>query len=247
MALVPDVHVRRSGDDYAIALANLLPSGQAWPRAPTSVLQRTIRGLAQIFGFVDSRAADLLEQESDPRITLELLSDWERNWGLPDPCFFGEQHSIGMRHQILMLKMTLLGAQSRAFYIEVASWLGYTITITEYAPFMCAISMCGDTSQQELEAGGPPATADPGLPTGGMRWYIGNAEQRYSWTVHVTGARLTWFRCGSGGGQTGVDTHLEIGRALDLECLLNRWKPAHTVLLFDYSGELPDDPFEGTP
>ena len=339
--LVPDVHVRRSGDDYAVALANLLPHGQAWPRSPQSTMMQALNGLAQIFGFCDARAADLLEQESDPRITIELLGDWERNWGLPDPCFFGEQTSLSLRHQILMLKMTLLGAQSRAFFIKVASWLGYTITITEYSPFMCGISRCGDTSAEELAAGGPPSpqatyatgtiavtgvpdsilpsgslltapnpvvaeglvhfqtieeitisaddpatyaaviATDPGSqgnlplaatvtivdpPTGvdalataldfsggndsdpvGMRWYIGPAEQRYTWVVHVSGARLVWFRCGAFGGQTGVDTHLEIGKAIDLECLLNRWKPCHTVLLFDYSGELPSDPMEGTP
>src|SRR5215467_1088062 len=140
-----DIHVRRSGDDYAVALANLLPTGQAWPRWPESVLMRVIRGLAQVFGFVDSRAADLLERESDPRKTVELLPDWERNWGLPDPCFKSAL-TIDQRHQMLLFKMTLLGGQSRAWFIGIAKWLGYTITITERAPFMAGVSQCGDTT-----------------------------------------------------------------------------------------------------
>ena len=71
-------------------------------------------------------------------------------------------------------------------------------------------------------------------------------EARFYWTVHVSGASLIWFRVTS--GQTGVDPHLRIGIADDLECLLNRWKPAHTIILFDYSGlEHPSDPMAGTP
>lgn len=68
-------------------MLNLLPRGQAWPREIDSTLVLTVNGLANYWGYVDGRAADLLETESDPRTTVELLPDWERNWGLPDPCF----------------------------------------------------------------------------------------------------------------------------------------------------------------
>jgi uncharacterized protein YmfQ (DUF2313 family) len=46
---------------------------------------------------------------------------------------------------MLLFKMTLLGAQSRRFFIAIAAWLCYTITITERAPFTCGISQLGDT------------------------------------------------------------------------------------------------------
>ena len=234
----PDRHVRRSGSDYLQALLALLPQGYAWTRDVSSTLVKTCAGLADYWGFVDSRAADLLEQESDPRLALELLPDWERNWGLPDPCFFGEQESIGQRHAILLLKMTLLGGQSRQYFVDFLKLLGYEITITEYAPFMAGVSQAGDTRPMPIDTDNPLH--------GDFRWYIGPPEMRYVWTVHISGASLTWFR--SSAGQAGVDPHLLIGRASALECLLNRWKPAHTVLLFDYSGMLsPDDPMAGTP
>jgi uncharacterized protein YmfQ (DUF2313 family) len=76
---------------------------------------------------------------------------------------------------------------------------------------------------------------------------LGPLENRYYWTVHVHKTSLTWFRCGGGGGQTGVDPHLRIGHATDLECILARWKPAHTIIVFDYSGLTPGDPMAGTP
>ena len=232
-----DKHIRRSGDDYVDALAALLPTGPAWPREPETALMALMGGLAQIWGDpVDARAADLLERESDPRSTIELLPDWERNWGLPDPCYTGPL-TIHDRQVALVARMTMLGAQSRQFFIDVAAFLGYTITITEYAPFMAGVSNCGDTRT-------PPLDPDPRV--GDYRWYIGPPEMRFYWTIHVTGARLVWFR--SAQGQAGVDHHLEIGLAEDLECLLDRWKPAHTDIIFDYNNiGSGDDPMAGTP
>jgi uncharacterized protein YmfQ (DUF2313 family) len=203
---------------------------------------KTVRGLAQIWGYVDGRAADLLERESDPRLTIELLPDWERNWGLPDPCFKSAL-TIDQRHTMLLFKMTLLGAQSREWFINIAKWLGYTITITERAPFTAGISQLGDTRQM-INWNGTPGEAPQALD---FRWRIGPPEMRFLWTVHVTGAPLMWFRAGA--GQAGVQHHLEIGFAQDLECLLNRWKPAHTEIVFDYSnlGHVTDDPYAGLP
>lgn len=232
-----DRHVRRSGDDYAQALISLLPQGQAWPRDPGSTLIRAVTGLALYWGFVDGRAGDLLETESDPRTTFELLPDWERAWGLPDPCY-AEPLTLHDRRVALLVRMTLLGGQSRQFFIDVAAALGYTITISEYSPFMAGISNVGDTRTPPL---------DPAPLVGDFRWYIGPPEMRFYWTVHITGARLTWFRATA--GEAGVDHHLEIGLAKDLECLFDRWKPAHTQIVYDYSniGGSNDDPMAGTP
>jgi uncharacterized protein YmfQ (DUF2313 family) len=225
---VPDRHIRRGATEYFSALANLLPKGLAWPRNEDSVLMRTVKGLAAYWGFVDNRAADLLERETDPRITLEMLSDWERAWGLPDPCL-AEPLTIGERQRILVHRMTLLGAQSREFFINVAREIGHTIRIREYAPFMCGISRCGIT----LDWVGNP------------RWQIGQPENRFYWTARVDTARLIWFRVTK--GQTGIDPHLRIGISSDLECILNRWKPAHTLIIFDYSGLSRSNPMAGTP
>lgn len=217
-----DKHIRRTGDDYVDALAALLPTGPAWPREADSTLMALMGGLAQIWGFVDSRAADLLETESDPRKTVELLPDWERAWGLPDPCVTAPQ-GIDARRLALLVKMTMLGGQSREFYEAVAEALGYTITITEYLPYMCGVSFCGDSRG---------AVNNPDSPSEYL-WQLGPPELRFYWTVHVTGLRLTYFHTGS--GECGVDRLLTIGTAEDLECILNRWKPAHTEIVFDYS------------
>ena len=229
-ALFPgrDKHVRRTGDDYGYALMALLPRGQAWPRDPGSTLVLTMTGLADYWGFVDGRAADLLEIESDPRATRELLPDWERNWGLPDPCI-KEPISLPDRRRALVAKMTMIGGQSREFFYHIGNEvLHYHISITEFAPYMCGVSRCGDYS----------GVFNSGDPTHN-RWYLGPREMRFFWTVHVDSLRLTYFYCNA--SQCGVDRLLRIATADDLECLFNRWKPAQTQVIFDYSPQYDAD------
>src|SRR3954471_1798438 len=141
-----DRHIRRTGSDYRDAFLQLLPQGAAWPKhAIDGVLWGVVEGLSNYWGFVDSRAADLLETESDPRLTMELLTDWERNWGLPDPCLKFPPTSLDERHAALLALMTMIGAQTRDFYRKMAAAFGYNITITEYAPYMTGVSHVGDT------------------------------------------------------------------------------------------------------
>jgi uncharacterized protein YmfQ (DUF2313 family) len=127
--------------------------------------------------------------------------------------------TISDRQTALVTKMTLLGGQSRAFFTAAAAKIGYTINIREFSPFMCGVSRCGDTRN-----------LDDGVH---YRWEIGPPEIRFYWVINVSTLRLTWFRCGE--GQCGIDPMLRIGLATDLECLLRRWKPGHTEIIFDYS------------
>lgn len=240
-----DRHIERSGDDYAEAFSSLLPQGIAWPREPSSVLMRVVKGLAQFWGYVDATAAKLLKLESDPRTTQDLLLDWERNFGLPDECF-AEPFTIGDRQFALVQRMTIEGGQSRQFFIDfVAERLGYEITITEWRPFMVGIDRVGDNrtigngslmydqfNRPILDTRGNPVSLGE---LSEYPYVLGPPENRFYWQVHVGSVRLTWFRVGAGGGQTGIDPHLRISLATDLECILNRWKPAHTQIIFDYS------------
>jgi len=230
-----DHHLRRSGSDYAHAFLTLLPKGQAWPREDGSTLVRTINGLCEYWGYVDGRAADLLERESDPRHTIELLPDWERAWGLPDPCF-PSATTIGERQRMLVMFMTWLGGQSRDYFKKVAAYVGYTIEIKEFAPFMCGISRVGDTRM-------PPP--DSPLEDQNFRWYIGPPEQRFYWEVSIGQVGLTWFRASS--GQVGVDPHLKLSVPTEFICLLDRWKPAHTFIVPDFSKLALGGPMQGAP
>jgi len=227
-----DRHVCRTGDDYAEAFLTLLPQGQAWPKNPGSTLERACNGLAQYWGFFDSRACDLLDRESDPRLTTELLPDWERNWGLPDDCF-PSATSIAERQKLLVLIMTMIGGQSRQFFIDLLDWVGYPdVVIREYAPYMSGVSRVGDTRP---------------FPEDNFRWYLGPPEMRFVWTVNIGQISLRWFRAGPGGGEVGVDHHLEFGIPTEIVCLLERWKPAHTDIVPDFTALSLGGPMQGTP
>jgi len=240
-----DRHLRRAGSDYRNAFLELLPQGEAWPKHTIdSVLWKACDGLNKYWGFVDGRAADLLEIESDPRTTVELLPDWERNFGLPDPCYTAPQ-TVAQRQIALVARMTLWGSQSRQWYIDFAAFLGYNITISEYRPWMVGFDRCGDAriygnGTYMQDAWGRPILNPMGVPLAQgelsewPNYGLGPPENRYYWTVHVAAKSLEWFRCAS--GQCGVDPHLRIGIPEDLECILARWKPAHTQIIFDFTG-----------
>lgn len=196
-----------NADLYRMQLQALLPQGAAWPRDPEAILTALLDTLAEELARVDGRALELIE-EADPQTTLELLTEWERVAGLPDPCL-QKADTLQERRMVLLAKLTNSGGQSIAFYLQVAESLGYSgTTIDESRPFVCGISRCGDKLN-------------------------GGHSVRYVWHVNVPGPRVTTFRCGvsrCGEKLTNID------RAEDLECLLNRLKPAHSHLIFNYQG-----------
>jgi uncharacterized protein YmfQ (DUF2313 family) len=200
-----------SAEAYAAQLAALLPTGRAWPREEGSVLMQLVRALADELARVDGRASDLFE-EADPRTALELLRRWEDVAGLPDACV-PAPGSIGERQAAVHMKLTALGGQSRQWYVDRAAALGFAITIDEFQPFRMGSRM-GDRLN-------------------GPAW-------AHVWRINVLppavdtgqGVSLRYFRMGSRMG----DRLVGFGN-LDLECTMERLKPAHTTLIFSYQIE----------
>lgn len=120
--------------EYLQQLKQLLPRGALWAGLSNDVtFQAYLEGEAAEKVRIDNRAFNLLI-ETDPRTTFELLPEWEKFAGLPDPCL-GELGSLEQRQLNLHTKLTTVGGQSRAYYIDLASTLGYAITITEFDAF----------------------------------------------------------------------------------------------------------------
>lgn len=218
---------RHDAEAYSSALRDLLPSGPAWPDDCDANLSKLIDGIANVFDInVDRIAALFLDTETDPRKTRQLLVEWETAFGLPDDCV-DEPTTIDERIDALLLRMTMQGGQSRSFFIRIASLIGYEIDIVEFSPFMIGISRVGDTRIGDDD----------------YAWRVGPPEMRFYWQVRVLNSKVVWFRTGS--GQVGIDHHVEFSFASDLECLLRRYKPAHTQIVFDYSGLRENDPLAG--
>lgn len=180
--------------------------------------------------------ADEMLAEMDPRLTVVMLADWERVYGLSfdilhvltpfldvnfildvSPLVSLEDASVMSfetvssvasmssqeRHAALVMKVTMRGGQTPAFFIWLAASIGYVITITEFSPVTTEF----DTEQ----------------PTRDEQW-------RYVWQVN---AALTNLRESTSEDDTEMATAVW-GNDL-LESTINRYKPAHTLVVFSYS------------
>jgi uncharacterized protein YmfQ (DUF2313 family) len=120
--------------DYLELCQNLTPYGPAWPREPDAFVTRLLDAWAQEFARIEARI-DALIEEADPRTGIELLADWERNYGLPDGCY-SDSPTLAERRGRLLQKIAFQGGQSKQFFIDFIAALGYQgATITEYKPF----------------------------------------------------------------------------------------------------------------
>lgn len=165
----PDTEASAGAARIRRMLQKLLPRGLAWPRLSGTVLGRLLEGMGVEIWRVEQRALELL-READPRTTAELLADWERVAGLPDPCT-GPLESASARRAALVARLGSLGGQSRAFFIGLAASLGYTVTLAEFDAFQAGLPV--------------------GQPLNGEDW-------EYAWQVNAPGVSVRDFQVGLG-------------------------------------------------
>ncbi|MGE4323397.1 MAG: YmfQ family protein [Sphingobium sp.] len=197
-----------AADAYAAQLQALLPTGPAWPREAGATLTALVAAEAEELARLDERAWELLE-ETDPRTAYELLGDWERVLGLPDPCT-ASATTISARQLACWRKLAYQAGQTPAFYIALAASIGFEIEIHEFDP---NVDDYDASLSAEVAAG---------------RW-------RYIWRVHVLNAgTFNHMIAGDPAGTALVEGDM----ALDLECIIGRARPAHTHVIFSYPEEI---------
>jgi uncharacterized protein YmfQ (DUF2313 family) len=179
-----------------------MPRGRVWPRDGDTVQSQLLAALTQVYERQNLRANQLLV-DAFPVSALELLTEWESTLGLPDPCA-GEAPTIAARRAQVVARIMAQGGQSAAYFIAFALALGYTITITQFAPARVGM----------LRAGMPVCGPD-----WAHAWQVNsqlNTVQRAQAGVLCAGEPLAYW-------SNSV-----------LECELNAVKPAHTTLIFAY-------------
>jgi uncharacterized protein YmfQ (DUF2313 family) len=164
---------------------------------------RVVRALADIWRRLEFRAQDLLTESPAGDNLVEMLPEWEAALGLPDPCA-GVLPTIALRQGAVRAHLAARGGQSIPYFVSVATALGVTISVTEFAP-----SRFGD----------------------GFGGRFGGNAWAYVWQVNAPQTRIVPFYFGLGGFGEPFTTWGDVS----LECVLNRIKPAHTILLFSYS------------
>ena len=149
-------------------------------------------------------SADQLLLEADPRTCSLTLPDWERTYGLPDRCVTVAQ-TIDQRRAALVSLVTMLGGQSRQFFIDLAGELGYLgATIDEYRPATCNDS-CNSALWSDID--------------------------RFAWQINLPydSGGVFIANCNS-----ACDSPLAAWGDEAVECRINRFKPAHTTAIFAY-------------
>ncbi|WP_285417335.1 putative phage tail protein [Pseudomonas sp. efr-133-TYG-5] len=195
----------RTAAQYQAQLRALLPAGPAWDAERVPELEDVLRGVAVELARLDTRAADLLN-EMDPAGVSELVPDWERVMALPDPCL-GPKPLFGDRRIAVRERLTAVGAQNAAYFIEIARSQGYpNASVTEFEVSRMGRSRFG-------------------------RARFGSWRAQYIWVLNTGGRQSLGRRFGVSywGERFGVNP----GSAL--ECLIHRSAPAHTLVFINYN------------
>lgn len=189
--------------DYQCALQRLLPRGRVWPHDQNSVQSKVALALAQVYGRTHSRINNLLV-DAFPASSTELLPEWEATLGLPDPVLGIAATMTGRRQQVVA-KLTATGGQSAAYYQSVAAGLGFSVTVTNFAPFRCGQSSSGQS--------------------------VGSVDWHHTWSITAASNTINHFAAGA----SASGEPLSVWGNSILQSILQRIAPAHTILQFRYS------------
>lgn len=210
-------------DKYLKVISDLLPNGKAWEHVKCSPL---IKGMSYEFARFEERVRHFLGSELDPRLSVELLPDWEALLGIPDECT-PENQTIERRQEQVVQKLTAQGGIDAAYYEFVGSQLGFAIEVLNTPDFRVGISRVG----QELTNHEPLNST---LFRVGIN-RVGTQLRLYGWRfyfiVKVPASELEQFRVGA---KRVGDRLVETGNEL-VECTIKKLKPAHVGVVFRFT------------
>lgn len=193
---------------YSRLARKLLPSGWAWLRVndPNSNIYKLMDSSSIEFCRVEERGNELID-EVDPNTTYELLEDWERLLGLPDECDPDVEKTIQDRRNRVIQVLTTRGGQNKQFYIDLAENFGFEpgeIEIEQPQQFLAGAARAGDR--------------------------LTNGDWIYVFVIKAPADSLVVFRA----GQSAAGDRLVSITNNTLRCLMEKHKPAHTIVLFNF-------------
>lgn len=194
----------RTPTQYREQLAALLPLGPAWDPERVPELGQILTGAAQELARIEARIFDLLS-EMDLGGVNELVPDWERVMGLPDPCL-GATPLFEDRRLAVRERLSAVGGQHRAYLLDIAIRQGYPeSTITEHRAPRFGVSRFG-------------------------RAHFGTWQAQFMWTLN-TGPRR---RLGRRFGASYWGERFGVNPSGALECVIRRAAPAHALEFINY-------------
>ena len=107
------------GADYLAMLRALTPPGRALCAESGTPFGALLGVTAEELARIHARA-DTLREEADPRVTDEMLADWERAFGLPDECSPATP-LIAQRRAALLARITERRSPTPVAFIALAA------------------------------------------------------------------------------------------------------------------------------
>lgn len=192
---------------------SLWPRGAAWGSpdgeavSRDSVIAKLTLALLSPFAELYKRVWQLTLESRSASI-VDSLDDWERDYGLPDPCNRLSSSSIETRKNTLRERVRGLELNRPDEVVRMADRLGFVIAVYEPSGFNCGQSRLGNGDRVSA---------------------FGLGRQ---WAVLVYAAPFKRFQTGI--SQTGINRLLEFNFEL-LTCAIERYRPAWSKLSFNFS------------
>ncbi len=186
----------RTYKEYRELLQSLLPFGKFWSRDESATFTELLNGFGDELSRVEGRSLDLIKESTPTRVT-ELLEEWEADYAIPDAGKDLASTTQG-RRDVIYSKFIALGEQDKSYFENIATALGYTITITEIKKSMPGL----------MEVGEDFVTPEKAI----FYWFV---------DIDVSAAMMEFY--------TGANITQLI---IDIE----KRKPAHTIVLFRFTG-----------
>jgi uncharacterized protein YmfQ (DUF2313 family) len=203
--------------NYVDFLQKHFPRGFAWFQSRPSIIDALVNSIAEEPCRIEERGHKFLD-EMDPNTTFEMLENWERLLNIPDECSPPGDPSIFERRVRVLQKLTTGGGQNDGFYRLIAQQLGYDIDVLDvenFRDFRVGISRVGE------------ALTNSTLPNG----TTGPAGWAFAFRIKAPIEDFVrYFRV----GQSTVGERLVLVENTTLECVIEKYKPAHTTVLFSY-------------
>jgi len=195
-------------DDYREMLLGLLPRGLLWKDARSGLIGNLFSALSAELARIEGDAERAL-RELDPAQATESLEDWEYELGIPDECgLVGE--NISSRRNAVRNKLQRGHLMNAAYYTELAHVIGFDgAAATDIVPLR----------------------ADYGRAEAGVYEDGQTAVNTFILTIPGTSS-FDEKRFRPGASRSG--DKLRTWEVSQLQCIINRDKPAHTICIFSY-------------
>lgn len=118
----------------------------------------------------------------------------------------GELDTIAQRQAAVCTKFRARGGQSVDYFIALAAAAGYTITIEQFAPFRASINSAGDPLYSE--------------------------DWAYTWQINADATTIVYFTA----DHSVAGDPLAAWGNETLMCLIERYAPAHTTIIWGFGG-----------